>query len=162
MEYNRANNIHCMLRLTTGREIALKALTQSQTYEGMLEGTPAQRSNDRRIEWALTYVRELCSSIGEPCLVSPARRAFRKEPGDMDQVLEMQRELPPEIRRIPEWLPEVRCIGMFESFSPARDQTMDASSLTVVWFQDEFGIDSDALARICEIDWDQYAVDWSF
>ena len=162
MEFNEVYNCHCSLRLNSGREVTLDQLTQSRTYAGLLEGTPDRKSNDLSLEWLLARARKDPASKGKPYLVEPVRRSFLRVEGDMQYVLDQQSDRPPEFRRIPEWLLPIECIGIFRSHSPARDHTKDASSLTVVWHQDDFGIDSQAVERLRSVDWEQYAVDWEY
>ena len=73
-----------------------------------------------------------------------------------------QKARPVEFQRIPEWLPEVTCIGHFQSITPARDQSKDMSSLSIVWYQNEFGIDQSAVEYLRRIDWEHSAVDWEY
>jgi hypothetical protein len=63
---------------------------------------------------------------------------------------------------VPEWLPEVRCIGVFESSVTTRNPQMHLSVLPVVWFQDEFAlpIREPALGQIREMDWESLAADF--
>ena len=63
---------------------------------------------------------------------------------------------------VPEWLPSVECIGLFNSHRAARNSDMDASCLTIVWFQDDFGLDDGAVDRLRDVDWDSLATDWSY
>ena len=131
MEYNIAYHCHCSLRLDTGREITLDKLTQSRAYAGLLEGTPNKASNDRRIQWALERVKKDNESLGEAYLIEPERRDYLRERGDMQSVLDRQHNRPVEMKRIPEWLPQIECVGMFRSIRPARDTTKDVSSLSL-------------------------------
>ena len=66
------------------------------------------------------------------------------------------------MKRIPEWLPQIECVGTFRSIRPARDTTKDASSLVIVWYQDDFGLDPHAIERLRVVDWDQHATDWEY
>lgn len=148
--------------MSSGRSIILDRLIQARTYGGMLEGTPNKRLNDESIQWALDDARGLRQSVGQPLLIAPDRRDYKVTPGDMQPVLDGQSNRPPEMRHIPEWLPLVQCIGIFSSISPARDRSKDASSLTILWFQDDFGINPAAIDIIRRINWEQHAADWSY
>jgi hypothetical protein len=55
-------------------------------------------------------------------------------------------------------------VGVFDSFPPARDQLEHGSSLTIVWFQENFAlpIDKTVLDSIQAIDWNAVAWDWSY
>jgi hypothetical protein len=88
MEYNLAYHLHCSLTLGTGRAVRLTRILQSQTYAGLLEGTPNKRLNDWDIEGALQRAEQMYGSIGKPHLIEPKRREYCRMPGDMDSVRE--------------------------------------------------------------------------
>jgi hypothetical protein len=50
----------------------------------------------------------------------------------------------------------VTCIALWTDVAPARDKSKDSSSLSVVWFQDEFAmpIDDLILGQLRAIDWE--------
>jgi len=145
----------CVLRLNDGREIILRGMKQDMTYEGLLVGTPDHESNQRRIQRA---VREAASRGNKVHLIEPPRRDYHRKPGDMGSVVVRNPN------RIPEWLPEVCCIGRFSHVRPARDQSQDMSILTIIWFQDEFAppIMLAAYEAIANIDWNSVAEDVSW
>lgn len=160
MEFDDIYNVNCSLRLASGRKITLNKLTQSRTYAGLLEGTPAKWSNDKAIQRALDDAHRDSWSKGEPLLIPPERRDYQQRPGDMQPVLD--RQTARDIKHVPEWLPEVECVGIFDSISPARDENMDASSLTIAWYQDNFGINPQAVERLRLVDRERYAHDWQY
>ena len=162
MEIDSDYNWHGSLRLATGREITLDKLSQSRTYSGLIEGTPNKALNDRSIRWVLERTKQDNESLGEPFLIPPERRDYFSEQGDMQSVLDRQQDRSATMRHIPEWLPHIVCVGVFESFQPAHDKSKDASSLTIVWYQDNFGLDPQVAERLREVDWDQHATDWEF
>jgi len=162
VDLDDVDNVHWSLKLTCGRELILDKLIQSRTYAGLLEGTPNNGSNDRTIEWLLDRARKDSDTLGEPYLVAPARRDCLREKGHMASVAERKIKRPEQFRHMPEWLPNIECIGFFRSLSPARDTTKDASSLTVVWFQDDFGFCQRAIQDLLVVDWNQHAVDWEY
>jgi hypothetical protein len=127
-----------------------------------LEGTPSKRSNDQSIKWHLDQIEREPNSLGKPYLIDPDRRDYFRERGDMQSTIERQSNRPEELRHIPEWLPQVVCVGDFRSIQPARDQTKDVSSLIIVWYQDDFGFDAQAIDRLRAVDWDRYATDWEY
>jgi hypothetical protein len=63
------------------------------------------------------------------------------------------------MKHVPEWLPQIECVGVFRSINPAQDK---ASSLTILWYQDDFGVDWQAFERLRIVDWDQHAIDWEY
>ena len=162
MDYNIAYHCHCSLRLDTGREITLDKLTQSRAYAGLLEGTPNKASNDLTVQWALERAKRDNDSFGDPYLIEPDRRDYLREHGDMQSVLDRQEDRPPEMKRIPEWLPQIECVGVFRSIRPARDESKDASSLTIVWYQNDFGLDTRAVEQLRSVDWEKHASDWEY
>jgi len=162
MEFDLAYNVHCSLRLESGRVITLERLTQTRTYSGLLEGTPNKWSNDRSIEATLSRIRRDESSLGEPYLIDPERRDYLREPGDMQAIIDRQQSYREEANHIPEWLPPVECVGVFDSLKTARDHTKHASSLTIVWYQDDFGFDKIPVERLRLVEWDQLATDWEY
>ncbi len=162
MEFDDVYNCHCTLRLDSGREIVLDKLTQSRAYAGLLEGTPNRKSNDLSIKWHLERAERDNSNMGKPYLITPERRDYFREPGDMQSTIDRQSNRPEELKHIPEWLPNIVCIGKFRSLRPARDNTKHASSLIIIWYQDDFGFDTLAINRLQGIDWDRHATDWEY
>ena len=162
MEFDDVYNCRCLLLLHSGREITLDKLTQSRVYAGLLEGTPSKRSNDQSIRWHLDQIESESSTLGKPYLIDPERRDYFRERGDMQSTIERQSARPEKLRHVPEWLPQIVCVGDFRSIQPARDQTKDASSLIIVWYQDDFGMDSQAVDRLRAVDWNRYATDWEY
>ena len=161
MDFDNAYNVHCSLRLISGREIILDRITLSRTYAGLLEGTPNERSNDLSIKWAMDRVRRDAPQ-GQLHLIEPERRDYFRHPGDMQSVLDRQQERPLELKHIPEWLPQIECVAEFHSIGPVRDSTKDASSLTILWYQNDFGLDEVSIERLRNVDWDQHATDWEY
>ncbi len=155
LAYDQPYHVHCKLTLTTGREVILTRLRQQHTYDGLLEGLPNSEMNDREIEATLADARSWCLEGAQPLLIPPERRDFLRVPGDMSSSRSR--------RRTPEWLPMVSSIGTFRS-SPARDPAMHASTLTVAWFQSEFGlpIGPNVIAALAALDWDAHASDFDW
>jgi hypothetical protein len=163
----------------------LDKITQARTYAGLLEGTPNKKLNDRLIadaiqrasknpsvgqqpaasgfmSWVFGRKSEK-SSPSEPIyLLPPTRRDYAEEPGDMQHVLDRQKDYPPQMMHIPEWLPEIECAGVFRSFQPARDPLRDMSMLTIVWYQESFGLVRADLEKLRDVDWEHYAEDGDY
>jgi hypothetical protein len=159
LTYEEAYNLHCGLRLSSGRSVTLSSLRQSRTYLGLVEGLPDTKSSEFFIRNALKKAEEDSHPRSKPVLLPPPRRDYFRTPGDM---AEAKRGAFAD-RNI-EWLPLVTCVGEFESSSPARDPEMHASTLTVVWFQAEWAmpIDPAALEAIKKLDWDRLATDFEY
>ena len=87
-------------------------------------------------------------------MIPPERRDYLREPGDMHS------EIDSRSRKV-EWLPMVRCIGVFSSIRPARDESKDESYLTFVWFQNKFAmpVAQKILDQIKSIQWNELAAD---
>jgi uncharacterized protein (TIGR02996 family) len=155
LRYTTAYHLHCQLPLRSGRTITLKALDQRMIYADVLLGTPSQRTNDANIRAALQDAERYCVQSAQPHLIVPPRRDYRLTPGDMQDIAARSPH------RIPEWLPEVRCIASFQSGVTARNPDMHLSVLTVVWYQDEYAlpIREPALSQLLNLDWDALAVD---
>lgn len=60
--------------------ITLWSLRQSITYDGLLEGTPFQRVNDRKISAMTDQVKQETGSV---YVIPPARRDYLRMPDDM-------------------------------------------------------------------------------
>jgi hypothetical protein len=138
----------------SGRSVSLTRVYQYKTYLGFLGGLPHKDLNDNIINEAVALAKKDGFLGSNPYLIPPERRDFRRKPGDVSH---WEGPVPPE------WLPRVACITNFES-DPARDSTKDFSSLTVVWFQDEFcfPIDKAILSQLREIKWEELADDFEF
>lgn len=157
MEYDINYHLHCAITLHSGRSIILEELHQRLTYAGLIEGLPYTSLNDRYVEGALETARTKCINESQPLLITPDRRNYLREPGDMEPFRSYSGGRP-------EWLPLVRCIGGFKSIFPARNTNMDGSYLVLVWFQHEFAppINNAALEKIQSINWESSAVDFEF
>jgi hypothetical protein len=176
-----SSGIEFSVRLNSGRVVILDKITQSRTYAGLLEGTPNKKLNDQFIAEAIQrasknpfgapqetggFMRWVFGRKGERSsppepisLVTPARRNYAEEPGDMQHVLDRQKDYPPQMMHIPEWLPEIECAGVFRSFQPAKDPLRHMSMLTIVWYQESFGLVRADLEKLRDVDWDRYAED---
>jgi uncharacterized protein (TIGR02996 family) len=134
-----------VVRVGDGRDASVDSIHQWFTYGGLLEGLPTDQMNRRTIDGLL---REERGRGGEPYLVQAPVRPIP------------QRDDRPYPFGNPEALPAVTCVARLSS-SPARDQTMDASELTVIWFQEDFAfpIDPAVLAHLRDLDWRERAID---
>lgn len=137
-------------------------LEQSQTYADLLMGSPNASFNDRKLVYACDRASELPGLFGKPYLIPPRRRPYAVEPGDMDDVLARNKGLPSGRHYIPEWLPLVQCIAQFTCPETVRDESKDFSCLTVVWYQDDFGVDDRMTEELRKVDWAAHAHDILF
>lgn len=128
------------ITLASGLAIELLDLRLSQTYGGLLEGTPFKEYNDRK----LTRLVEKHQKFGAVLLVDPERELPERRPGSMGPV---------------ELLPAVTCVGSFRA-EPV-DPSYDLSALTVIWFQATASLPAgDQIdPGLRAIDWDASAKD---
>lgn len=61
-----------------------------------------------------------------------------------------------------EQFPAVVCVAVFNSDGLAKPDAEPMSSLTLIWFQDEFAlpVDVEVLAHIQSLDWEALATEW--
>lgn len=61
-------------------------------------------------------------------------------------------------------IPPVQCMAKFECFDPARNEEMMASTLIVIWFQDEMcpHLSPENEAKLKSIDWKSLAMDFDW
>jgi hypothetical protein len=97
-----------------GRKVILDEVFQSKTYGSLLEGAVSEKVN--------RFV-----------LDGHARRARQIWPNDPCIILGLDSYL----ARLAQALPPITCAGHFLSFRTARNAERMASSLVLVWFQDE-------------------------
>ncbi|WP_165251336.1 hypothetical protein [Paludisphaera soli] len=135
----------------------LDSLNQQRTYAGWMEGVPSRRWNDSIVQASLKEAGRGAEDGAIPLLIEPARRDYLRKPGDMAGHRTMRGQAP-------EWLPEVTCIAVLRDTAPARDPSRDGSTLTVVWFQDQYAlpIEESILRQIQSIDWEQAAADYIY
>ena len=120
-------------QLPDGRAIQLVSLSVEQTYSGVMEGSR---------ETASVYIRE-----------DLYRRIARHIPNSKPLLLDDYRS------ELPHWL----CMGLFKSYSGARNTDIDAASqLWVVWFmEDNIASLEDGIRQILpRIDWKNWAEDY--
>ncbi len=137
-----------LIRLGSGREIAIGRLYQFRTYEGLIEGLPTRERNAKRIPHICNEAQELWNL-----------KVHLIEPTEVP--IEYDGKYP---FGVPAILPGTVCFGRFSSLRPARDASMDGSELTIVWFQNDFAfpIDESVLIAIQTLDWESIAVDYQY
>jgi hypothetical protein len=139
------------IKLESGRTIEVYSINQEQTYAALFEGTPRKSHNDDIIE---SCRQSAVEKYGKPVIViDPVRTLGPSSFSD------------PKADKLwgpREFLPEVTCYGMFQSY-PVRSEREDHSFLLIVWFQDTFAfpIDAGVISGIRKVDWEASAVNWS-
>jgi len=139
--------------LADGRVITLSKLIQTDTYDGMLCGLPGMFEDEvalRGAEALQDARKRLPDHYGTPVLLTPQRiTGFVERTNGQRQ---------PWHR-----VGFVTSVAVFESGTVARDPRECYSSLAAVWFQDTFGMPTDAwvLAQIDALDWTRLAWDWT-
>lgn len=134
--------------LESGRVIHLRSIEQWGTYSGLLEGIPTREMNHRIIKRTMDAAREKYHF--EPYLISPVEALIDGFPG-------YRFGTPAEI-------PSITCVATFECYSIARDESMDASILPVVWFQSDFAfpIADNILVSLRLLKWEDVASDFQY
>lgn len=131
--------------LVTGRQTWLHQFHQYFVYAGVLCGAP-DTPELALIHAYKTVKRALVCWEYDPVFLEPTLRTgyFRLD--------EQGRPDPSELT----WLPKVCSIALVRSEARVRDSDPGRSFLSVVWFQDEFGLPNDAgiLEELANIDWD--------
>ena len=135
-------------QLSNGRVIRLVAIDQWGTYSGLLEGVPTKEMNERHIRYTMDAARE--RRHFEPYLIQP-----------IETPIELGRKYP---FGTPASIPEITCIGQFNCLDTARDNSMDGSTLPIVWFQSDFAfpIDEAVQEHIRSLDWEKHAFDFQY
>ncbi|MEU6619910.1 hypothetical protein ABZ926_03850 [Streptomyces litmocidini] len=130
--------------LSSGRRIRLTEFRMSSTYEGMLEGYPCKRVNDRKVDWLQRLTERAFPSL--PVHFVPPSREYPDEPARAFGPVEV--------------LPSVFCVGVFDS--SALDPAMDGSTLVVAWFQalPEIPAGEKAALALRGIRWEELAQDY--
>ena len=144
---------HDSIDLLDGRSISVGQLFCYETYGGLLLGQPHSELNQEELAGALSQAKGKIWGATEPKLIPPVLREPQLTERDWKR---------PEVRRQSQYLPNVTCFSQLESSSPAKDDSMFGSKLTVVWFQDRypFPIDEHVRASLKELDWNRLAVDY--
>lgn len=132
--------------------IYLDTLHQTRTYAGLLEGVPTQEMNQRLLQDAIRTATVMFKPA--PPFLIPAVQT----PIDMGS----GRKYP---FGTPMALPPIRCIATFNSYFPTREgEGADASTMTLIWYQQEFAMPIDPKVReaIRAIDWLKEATDFEW
>lgn len=135
-------------KLGDGRSIRLMSIDQWGTYSGLLEGVPTKEMNERYIRYTMDEARKRRNF--EPYLIPP-----------IETPIEIDRKYP---LGTPASIPGITCIAQFDCLDPARDKSMDASTLPIVWFQSDFAfpIEDAILEHIRLLNWEKFASDFQY
>jgi hypothetical protein len=134
--------------LRSKRSIWARSYFILETYAGILEGTPDEKFNERMLQSLPDRLRTIFGGLPvhilEPTLVFSELASQRR---GYEVLL-----LPPV------------CIAAVFTSSPARDESMHASGLTIAWFQEhDFPIVSEEnQLRLSEMIWEETAVDFEY
>lgn len=120
-------------------------LHQWTTYPGMLAGAFLPFVNGRELTRTLERAKPYCMQDAAPYLIDPVMVDLPALP-----VVDVHQRLP-----------EVACVGRFDSEAPP-DCDMHYATLTVVWFQREFALPIDSAVADClrALDWERLAKGW--
>lgn len=135
--------------LPTGRLIDLNSLYQFDIYAGWLCGYP--NDPERQFMDAISIAkRHFPHHDVPPVVLEPLLHGGRVTVKDGFQA--------PWLR-----LPAVCTIAEFDSNKPARDEWEVYSSVLAIWFQDHYGLPTDArtLEQLRSLDWEKHAHDWT-
>jgi uncharacterized protein (TIGR02996 family) len=139
------------LTVRSGRGILLRELRQWNFYAGWLEGGPTSEENRADLEQLVRDETERGHGL-EPYLIQPVERIIPPRDGS-------------PLRRTRAYFPPIACVARFVSYSPARDNNHDGSTLTIIWFQRQFAypvIEPAIREQIRAIDWEKHAHDWDW
>lgn len=128
-----------------GVKTRLTKLSQSATYAGLLEGIPTLETNE------MFHIAPLVNPQGREkraLLWAPQRRIEGRPETFMGRPTAS--------------LPAITCVATFDHIWPARDKTMGASYIEVVWFQDEWALPiiPEVLGKIKSLNWKDTAIDY--
>jgi hypothetical protein len=127
--------------LASGREIQLTELRQEAVYFGLLEGLPTREMNQEQIDRLIEQTTERTGLA--PHLIEPVQTpiVLKGKPYPFGD---------------PARLPDIACVADF--MSTGRDVRY-FTSLTVIWFQDDyaFPLGESMRAALHALDWDAHA-----
>lgn len=113
-----------------------------------MEGFPTKEMNERIIKRTIEEVKQRWHFA--PYLIQP-----------LETPIKMDRDYP---FGTPASIPEITCVTKFDCFDTVQDKNMDASTLSIIWFQAEFvfPIDENIQTQIRSINWDKFASDYQY
>jgi hypothetical protein len=154
------------ISLSSGREITLSHLEQWRAYAGLLAGMPNREMNGRVIEDARSRALQHGLEGAAPVLVPPRLKPVERKPASAEYLMRTGMTAEQSAARDQqmhyEQLPAVVCVAVFNSDGLTKPDAEPMSSLTLIWFQDDFALPVDAgvLAHIQALDWETLATEW--
>jgi hypothetical protein len=129
------------IQLRNDRSIHLNSFFVDRTYAGLLEGRPNVDMMNRE-------------------LVDNRSVAIKLWPWAPSVTLELEELL----KNNDPILPRHFCCGLFVSYMPTKNPTMDASHLAIVWYQDEVPplASESNMALLMGVDWESLASDFEY
>lgn len=154
------------ITLSSGREITLAHLEQWRSYAGLLAGMPNREMNGRVIEDARARALQHGLEGAAPYLVPPRLTPVERKPHSAEYLrltgMTAEKSAARDQQMHYEQLPAVVCVAVFNSDGLTKPDAEPMSSLTLIWFQDEFAlpVDAEVLAHILALDWETLATEW--
>jgi hypothetical protein len=154
------------ITLDSGRGIVLSRLEQWRAYEGVLAGIPNRAMNGRIMDDVRSSAQRHCLEGAAPYLVPPRLKPVETRPASAEYLkrtgMTAEQVAARDRQMHYEQLPAVVCVAVFNSDGLSKPDSEPYSSLTVIWFQDEFAlpVDAQVLAHIQSLDWEALARDW--
>ncbi len=154
------------ITLNSGREILLTHLEQWRSYAGVLAGMPNRGMNGRIIEDARSRALRHGLEGAAPYLVPPRLMPVERKPASASYLkltgMSAEQNAARDQQMHYEQLPAVVCVAVFNSGELAKPDSEPMSSLTLIWFQDDFAlpVDAEVLAHIQSLNWEALATDW--
>ncbi|MDD5272493.1 MAG: hypothetical protein PHU14_07215 [Methylovulum sp.] len=156
--HHQGVRMQCYYKLNCGRHIHLEVLFQYYTYRGLIEGTPNKGMNRRLVNEAQEQAKDKLWLRNEtPFLIQPLESPISLPKGYRYRLREDGENEPAKI-------PSIVCLATFQSQQPAKNPENHCSSLSIVWFQNEFALPIDPTIEetIRGIDWNALANDWDY
>jgi hypothetical protein len=140
------------LRFTVENDkmVRMSGLYQWPTYAGLLEGLPTDKMNER-------ILNEIAEDAKRHIPYCDAVYVIEAE----QKPIEYEGKYP---FGKPMSLPGIVCVTNLTCSDTVRDKNMDASHLTIVWFQENyaFPIDVEIREKIMQIPWSKVAEDFGY
>jgi hypothetical protein len=154
------------ITLDSGRGIVLSRLEQWRAYEGVLAGMPNRAMNGRIMDEVRSRAQPHCLEGAAPYLVPPRLMPVETRPASAESLkrtgMTAEQSAARDQQMHYEQLPAVVCVAVFNSDGLSKPDSEPYSSLTMIWFQDDFAlpVDAQVLAHIQSLDWEALARDW--